>query len=164
MRNEHSAGFHYNREERLAARHTAPPEHPSGLFRRNRSLLIILLDIVVIIIMFILFTFIFNPGRSWARVGDYRADLTTFVFDGEVYVSVEVSRVRERSEPVTGADTLVKIRFPGRDELLDVLPSVRGDHITESMVYAAGERTPDEQVAVEVEMFGTVVRLASTPD
>ncbi|MFW5786381.1 MAG: hypothetical protein ACOCYC_03980 [bacterium] len=54
--------YHYNREERLARR----PDRwqPSGgVFKRNRSLTIILLDVLIVVILFAIFRiFIFGDG------------------------------------------------------------------------------------------------------
>ena len=157
-------GFHYSRAERLAAGgHAEKDPEPKGLFRRNRSLAIILLDIVVIVIMFLLFQFVFNPGRSWTRVEDYRIDLTTFRFENEVYATVDIERVREQQETPSGGDTLVVIRFPGRDQLLDVLPSRLNETTTVSAVFGPGEIEAETALVLEVELLGRTVTVESTP-
>jgi len=66
---EQPPGYHYNRQERLAA--ASAPRYPargSGIFRGNRVLLIILLDLVIVLILGLFLT-----RFLYARVN--RADL-----------------------------------------------------------------------------------------
>jgi hypothetical protein len=69
FRDEQPAGYHYSRQDRLSMA-TAPRFRDSGggVFRRNRTLLIILLDLVVILILGV-----FLVRFLYARVN--RADL-----------------------------------------------------------------------------------------
>jgi len=155
-------GFHYSREERLAAGGREKQPEPKGLFKRNRSLAIILLDVVVIVIMFLLFQFVFNPGRSWRRVEDYRVDLTTFRFEDEIYATVDIERVRGGDAP-TGSESLVVVRYPGMDDILDVLPNIEGDSISATATFTGDEFGPDEALEVEIELLGRTVTVTSTP-
>lgn len=52
FKDEQPPGYHYNRQERLSMP-TAPrhPERRGGIFRRNRTLLIILVDLVIVLIL-----------------------------------------------------------------------------------------------------------------
>ncbi|MBU8914113.1 MAG: hypothetical protein KOO61_08835 [Spirochaetales bacterium] len=157
-------GFHYDRAERLAGKGGEKSPEPKGLFRRNRSLAIILLDVIIIVIIFLLFQFIFTPGKSWTRVGDYRVDLTAFRFESEVYATVTISRTRAgEDEQVAGSDSLVVIRFAGREEVLDILPAVIDGRISATTVFTASESAHDSVVTVELELLGETVTLVSTP-
>lgn len=163
VRDGKSHNFHYDRAERLAGKGGEKPPEPKGLFRRNRSLAIILLDLIIILIIFLLFQFIFTPGRSWARVGDYRVELSAFRFESEIYATVEISRVRTGDEQVAGSDSLVVIRFAGREDVLDILPAAIDGRISATTVFAAGEPADDSSITVELELLGETVTLVSTP-
>ena len=163
VRDGKSYNFHYDRVERLAGKASEMPADAKGLFRRNRSLAIILLDVVIIVIMFLLFQFIFNPGRSWKRVGDYRVELTAFWFEAEVYATVDILRVREGDQPPAGAESLVIIRFAGREDVLDVLPAGIDGRITATTVFTVDESVDDSPITVVLELLGKTVTLASTP-
>jgi hypothetical protein len=155
--------FHYNREERLAGRLTPERPRPKGIFKRNRSLTIILLDIIVIVIMFLLFQFIFTPGRGRERVGDFRVELSAFRFDGQVYATVEITRTREAERPVTGGDSLVTIQFEGDDEVLDTLPSSAGDRITATSILPDDGSDDGPPIRVHLELAGKSVTLMTRP-
>lgn len=158
-----SPNFHYDRAERLAAGAGEKPPEPKGLFRRNRSLAIILLDVIVIVIMFLLLQFVFTPGKSWTRVGDYRVDLIAFKFESDVYATLEISRVRDGDGRPSGSDSLVVIRFAGREDLLDVLPVETDSRITATAVYSDVESPGDSPVTVELDLLGETVSLVCTP-
>ncbi|MCK4516054.1 MAG: hypothetical protein KAU31_12395 [Spirochaetaceae bacterium] len=163
IRDGKSYHFHYDRAERLGGAENEKPSEAKGLFQRNRSLAIILLDVIIIVIMFLLFQFIFTPGRSWTRVGDYRAELTAFRFESEVYATVEISRVRAGEEQPTGPDSLVVIRFAGREDVLDVLPAAIDGRISATTVFTANEIPDDSPITVELELLGESLTLISTP-
>jgi hypothetical protein len=163
IRDGKSYSFHYDRAERLAAAGGEKPPEPKGLFKRNRSLAIILLDVIVIVIMFLLLQFVFTPGRSWTRVGDYRVDLTAFTFESEIYATVEISKIREGNERPSGPESLVLIRFAGREDLLDVLPLERDAQITATAIYPAAELPDESPVTVELDLLGETVSLVCTP-
>ncbi len=163
IRDGKTYNFHYDRAERLGGTVSEKSTEAKGLFQRNRSLAIILLDVIIIVIMFLLFQFIFTPGRSWTRVGDYRAELTAFRFESEVYATVEILRVRAGDEQPAGSDSLVIIRFAGREDVLDVLPTAIDDRITVTTVLTADELSDDVPITVEVELLGEILTLISTP-
>lgn len=162
-RDGESHHFHYDRAERLRSKGGDQSPKPKGLFQGNRSLAIILLDVIIIVIMFLLLQFIFTPGRSWTRIDDYRVELSAFRFESEIYATVEISRVRDGEEPPAGAESLVTIRFVGREELLDVLPAVIDGRITATTVFTADELDDQSPITVEIEMLGETVTLVSTP-
>lgn len=151
--------FRYSREERLALTDRPKPHPPGGLFRRNRSLAIILLDVLLVLLVFILFQFVFTPGRSAVRVGDYNVRLSGFRFQNEIYLTVEFSRSRDRETIPAGAAVLVAVRFPGGERVLDVLPVVEGG----STEVTAVVENANQEVAVEVEILGETVTLRVEP-
>ena len=163
IRDGNTYHFHYDRAERVGDVENDKGSRGKGLFARNRSLAIILLDIIIIVIMFLLLLFIFTPGRSWVRVDDYRIELTAFRFESEIYATVEISRVRARTEQVDGSDSLVVIRFDGREAVLDILPAEIDGHITATAVLPVDESTGESPITVQLDILGETVTLVSTP-
>lgn len=116
-------GFHYDRDERLGDRGERKSEQ-GGIFRRNRSLAITLLDVLLVLIIFALYMVFFRPGASDALVSvdGYTVDGSAFVFETDVYVTVTVEL--EDGEGVRdGDDTLLRLEFPDGTTATDVLPS-----------------------------------------
>lgn len=118
--------FHYKREERIerggrgAARGNA-----GGVFRRNRALTIVLLDIVILlIVMGVWWAFLRTPTDA-LNLGDYRFELSAGVNKGSTYTTLTVRN--------TGSDrssALFTVEFTGEGgetiEDRDVLP-IPGD-------------------------------------
>lgn len=112
---------HYDREERLARKQQKPPESGGGLFTRNRSLLIVLLDIVLVLMMFALYLLFFRTAPSSTEMSGFIVNGNAFVFDGEVYLTVTISRDgRVARQPQD--DMLVELSFPGGITVIDTLP------------------------------------------
>jgi hypothetical protein len=155
------AGFHYSREERLAGTNLGKREEPKGLFRRNRSLAIILLDVLLILLIYVLFQFVFTPGRSRARVGDYDLTLSAFRFESEIYASVEIVRARSNEPVPQGEASLVQVTFGPDEVVLDALPLVPDEPITVSAVLDAAES--DGDIAVDALLLGEEATLRTSP-
>ncbi len=89
--------YHYKREERLSMPSAPKLDYgKKSIFRNNRALLILFLDvIIVIIIMFIVVRFFLGfPYRG--SLGDYNLELKAFIYSQKVYVSLLVKKVREK--------------------------------------------------------------------
>ena len=114
-------GFHYSREERLASR-PEKPEQPRGLFKRNRSLAITLLDVSLVLLMFLLYLFLFRPAPGNATFESYDVNGTAFLFDDGLYVTITTELTDDESLPPTGADSLVTLEWPDGTSDSDVLP------------------------------------------
>jgi len=112
--------FYSSREERLAGREE-PVRETGSVFRRNRSLLIILLDIVIVLLMFVLYLLFFQP-ETGVQVGQYSIEGTGFFFDDELYLTVTIELDPDR-EAASGEASLVEAEFPDGVVLTDVLPS-----------------------------------------
>lgn len=113
--------FHYSREERLQGREQTRPGE-GGIFKRNRSLLIILLDILLVLLMFLLYVLFLRGDAGTVRFNGYRADGSAFIFDEQLFVTVTVERTQE--DPVTaGEESLLRLRFADGTEMSDVLPT-----------------------------------------
>lgn len=154
-RDDRTLHFHYDRDERLAQTGGPKPAEPKGLFRRNRSLAIILLDVLLILLIYVLFQFVFTPGRSSARVQDYDLELSAFRFEGELYVTVEITKSRDRETIPNGEDLLVTVNVPGVDPVLDVLPIIQ----SQSIRVTAVTKSETTEVVVDVSLLGESVSL-----
>ena len=101
-----------------------PPEAKSGrrrLFVRNRSLMITVFDLSIVLLIFGIYYFVLAPDPSRIRVDGITASVESFFFDGEVYVTVTVTRV-ERDEPADGARSILVVVFGDQTRIVDTLP------------------------------------------
>ena len=162
--------YHYNRDERLAGQPVR--DQPSGsIFRRNRSLLIIMLDIVIVLLMFVLYLFFFRDDPDTVQLAGYRIEGNAFLFDESLYVTVRVDRStdsdapagqrpaeqRPAEQPPAGARTLLTVRFPDQTEVTDALPVRAGYPTTVRHVLDAEQADryePGDTVAVDVDAGG----------
>jgi hypothetical protein len=155
--------FHYDRSERLAAKAGGERvEVSGGLFKRNRSLAIILLDLGVIVIIFLLLQFVITPGRSATRSGDFRLELKAFRFEDEIYSTLEITRFRDRMGLISGEEALVEVRIEDGEEILDVLPGAVDETIVISRVLGVPEED-ESPVRASVSLLGDTVDLLTTP-
>ncbi len=125
--------YHYDRSERrrslpdsLKERLENPP--PRGLFKRNRALTILLLDVLVIIFMYFIVLPFINASFSSAVIEGYRFTLQGFHFEDTGYVSVSVEAI---DTPKGNEDNLVSVIFTieGTDNkttVFDILPEGKG--------------------------------------
>lgn len=135
--------YHYNREERTALKHQPAREPVSGnIFRRNRSLAIVVLDVMILLLVFgIWWAFMRTPSDS-VMVNDYRFELTGGISEGDTYAVLTVRNdgedrsaalfdarfesapdaeaAAERSEilPMPGDVEVVRVRWQGSYEEL----------------------------------------------
>lgn len=143
--------FHYDREERLAGREE-PDEKPRGILRGNRSLTLIVLDVIFVLIVFALYFFFFSPEPGVARIDGYRVAGNAFVFDGELYVTVTI----EADEPRTleGDESLVRVVFPDGERVTDVLPARPGFPTVVRRIVAPGAALERDELSVTLSMLG----------
>lgn len=151
-RDSGSYHFHYDREERLAGREE-PSEKPRGILRGNRSLTLILLDVIFVLIVFVLYFFFFSPEPGVVRVDGYRVAGNAFVFDGELYVTVSIEADEERT--LEGEQSLVWVTFPDGERLTDVLPATTGFPTVLRRVVESDEPSAGDEVRVTIAMLGT---------
>ncbi len=153
--------FYSSREERLAGREE-PVRETGSIFRRNRSLLIILLDIVIVLLMFVLYLLFFQP-ETGVQVGPYTIEGTGFSFDDERYLTVTIEIEPER-EGFSGGDTLVEVEFPDGVILTDVLPSSPdfATVVRHVLPNADGETESGDEVVIDVRLLGQRVEVPVT--
>ena len=156
--------FHYSREERLREAGRGEPEPRKPFFKRNRSLLIVLLDIVIIVIMFVLLQFVFKPGTTSKRVDGVSYTLTAFEFDGEVYATVTMDRFRELDSVPENSD-VVSFRFADGSEIRDIVPDQLDAPVQLRRVYPVDSPPGDPlAVSVSVATASNTFNLATTID
>jgi hypothetical protein len=153
--------FHYNREERLEGR--AEPVRRGGFLFRNRSLAIVLIDLLFVFVVFVLLRVFIFDGNSPETVGPYAVEVSAFAFDGEIYVTVQITR-DEPAEPAGGGSSLVEVRFPDGTVVTDVLPAAASEQI--DVRHVLGEQDAarliadgEGSIAVEVSLLGETVRI-----
>jgi hypothetical protein len=112
--------YHYSREERLSRKPQEAPE-ADGFIKRNRSLLIVLLDIVLILVVFVLYLLFFHTAPTSTEMDGFIVDGNAFVFDGDIYLTLSITR-GGNAVLVPQDDMLVEVSFPGGRTLVDALP------------------------------------------
>ncbi|NOY10094.1 MAG: hypothetical protein GXP33_14775 [Spirochaetes bacterium] len=88
--------FHYNRDERLSMP-TAPAEgkRSRGIFKGNKTLIILFINVIVIfLVLFLFFRFINKPSYKNVKAG-YRLELDAFPYADAILVSLYIKRVKE---------------------------------------------------------------------
>jgi hypothetical protein len=121
--------FHYSREQRLSM-----PNAPDlamrgkkGILKGNRSLVILLVDVLLIFILFVVYRYFFYRPSYIGDLSEYTVTLRGMAVSDRVIASVRVAR---RQESVTQAEPgRVYVRFLLKDEeirLSEELPTIRG--------------------------------------
>ena len=160
-----SPNFHYDRSDRLGA---GEPESnaPESFIKRNRSWLITLADIVLLLIMFVLYRVFLTPHPERVRADGVEFRLESFLFEDELYVTLEVERMDRDTEI---GDPVVRVDFPDGSMVEDVIPEQVGQVHTIRQVVSAesiagGESGGDLQVDVVVHALGEEFVLRHSPD
>lgn len=86
--------YHYDRMERLSRggvdRDRADGQQ-GGLFKRNRSLAIIVIDLLVILLIYGLYQLFFAPAGHIGEIAGHEVTLRAFSFDDELYVTLRAA-------------------------------------------------------------------------
>ena len=86
--------FHYSREERLSLPGAPKPPLQEGFFRRNRSLTIVLLDILILIIVgFGVYLFLGRTSHQ-AKISGYSVVLHGILYQDVVFASLTVKKIK----------------------------------------------------------------------
>ena len=143
--------FHYNREERetglseFAKRNL----HTKGFFRRNRSLVITLIDLsVLVLLFFIIFFYLKITGVSSSGIEGISLETDAYLLGNRVYVTMVFERTE--ADGPTGAIRVFFRALPSdsREDVSGVLPSFIGEVRTIRAAMTAEES--------EVKVFATV--------
>jgi len=137
--------FYYSRNERLnmSSYQVPPPWH-----KRNRGMLILIVDFLIIITFFAVYQLFLKPDSSTIVVGDHHFDLRAVEFDGEVLASLKIT-AREDLGPDS---EIINLQFSTSEDfqnataVQDLLPGTQDYSITArvrlplaSTVYARGD-------------------------
>ena len=131
----HSSGdlhFHYDRDERLQYASSDVRNRgkgPKGIFRRNRSLMILFIDILVIVMIGILFSVFGGIFGSSKNYGGYALNLEGFEYDEQVFLRLKITAKRDAEEL---ENNLIEGAFSYGDktegvEIAEILPAAKGD-------------------------------------
>ncbi len=88
--------YHYNRDERLSMP-TAPVKgnRSRGIFKGNKTLIILFINVIVIfLVLFLFIHFLNKPSYIKVKAG-YRLELEAFPYAGEILVSLYIKKVKE---------------------------------------------------------------------
>jgi hypothetical protein len=140
--------YHSSREERTAGQ--SPKKPRGGFLKHNRSLAIILIDVVFVFIVFLLFRFFTTSDPNTASLAGVDFTLEAFEFDNEVYLTVTARTDEERSS-IGQAPQVFTAAFPDGSEVSDVLPT-EPDYPVEIRAVLPRETIPEsgEQRSVRV--------------
>jgi hypothetical protein len=164
--------YHYDREDRLHylspnIRERMERNESAGkqglkkpFFKRNRSLMILLLDVIIILFLY----FIILPllglggGPSLDRIDDYTFELNGFVFDEKSLLSLSIERadMSETNETHAGEGQTITVVFSveGTEKTvraIDVLPQEKG---ASRIIRASIPYNGEEKKAVAEISFG----------
>lgn len=150
---EPGSGFHYNRDERVGKREfRSEGERTKGkVFARNRSLLIILLDIVLVLVIFGLYRFILVPRLATTNYEGYELRLRAFEFEDEILVSLRVRAGAEEPNPVE-AELIFQVAPGGPEQSIERLfPSAAEGEQTYRVRFPSSEEASRVEVQVRTE-------------
>lgn len=116
--------FHYSRAERLGYDPAAEAKpKKEGIFQRNRSLAIILIDIAIILLIFIIYIFFLAPDASTAQMSSYEFRLRAVEFGDDVLVTLAVESLSETGAPTAAGEGILEIVLSDQNgvELLRII-------------------------------------------
>ena len=108
--NEQGYNFHFNKEEYENSRFTEPKSYKGGAFKRNRTLLITLLDIAIIIIIIVVVIPFVRKSFEDPDLHGYSLNLTSYRSNNDIFLSLFIINKAEGEGESPGAD-LVDIEF-----------------------------------------------------
>jgi hypothetical protein len=128
--------YHYNREERIAKsprlQDCYSDDYPrggffGGIFRKNRSLLFLLGDIILLVLVFVLYLFLTSSGDDRWRNKGYTFILTAFAYEDKAFVSLKVTRDQAPSGGVPEIQLRLWLDENTPDSMKPELPVKKGD-------------------------------------
>lgn len=154
--------YHYNRTERLSRGGTdrdRRDEQQGGIFKKNRSLAIVVIDLLVILLIYGLYQLFFAPASHIGEIAGHEVTLRAFSFDEEIYVTLRASGAEGALEsPLTvvfaaGEETsAAQELLPGAGEARSyraVLAAPESERVTATL--NVGDSVETLQAAVDAE-------------
>lgn len=149
--------FHYDREERLQFLSPQIRERgflPKSIFKRNRSLLIILLDILLIAMIFLIFSLI-GGFQSKENYDGYTLDFKAFEYNGKIFLTLKMTDI---TDGAGRENNLVEAFFKlGKENarVTEILPE-GGARVLRTMFEEASE---EKHAAVTITFLGKTYTL-----
>ncbi len=154
--------FHYRREERLARHHRdLGTGRPGGILRGNRSLLILLLDLLLVLTLYFGATFFLFPDRDRAELDGWSLQLSGNRVGRDV---AGVLLIRRTGPFDPEQDSRLQIEFRAGDaseSVREILPE-RGELTVRITLRGAGENA--DRVEAEVTIGGRKADLRAVTD
>ncbi len=116
--------YHYNKEEREKnLSHEIKNRQKRRFLQFNRSLFIIMMDIVIIVIVFIILRPFLQKEHEADVLSGYSLELKGFIFEEKAYISLKIRLVEDTDSNIN----IVKVIFEIEDseeklEIIDILP------------------------------------------
>jgi hypothetical protein len=128
--------YHYNRQERLSKlpeqlRGKISGLTPRGIFRRNRTVSVILVDLMIIAVVWFIFLPLIRTGAN-GRVDGYLFSLHSFSYGGNALISLTVVNESGKEGSVPGYSATFGLSSSDRTiEMRGLLP--RGAHASATL-------------------------------
>jgi len=122
--------YHYNKEERLSLSDTlSKTPKRGGIFRGNRGLIILLIDVAIIALVAVIMLQIFpKDNQNTIKIGGYQFETKVLVSeDGILYIHTNIS-AQNAEKAASYADEIVKIQYSlgensASTRITDILPA-----------------------------------------
>lgn len=161
--------FHYDQEERqkylsdrIRERTTGKP----GLFKRNRSLLVILIDILIILLIIVVVIPFIGREDNVARNNGYTFTFGGFVFEDKSLFNVKITNSAKEESGENKTKTVAITFSVGGTErtvtVTDILPGPGKERIVRGTIpYDGTDREAQAVVRYQGEEFVLVTKLSS---
>jgi len=104
----HGHQYYFNKEEYENSRFSELKTYKGGAFKRNKTLIITLLDIAVIVLILVVVIPFVRKSYEIPNLNGYSLNLTQYRSNGEIFLNLSIRNKAEGESP--GAD-LVDIEF-----------------------------------------------------
>jgi len=141
--------FHYSRAERLGYDPgNEVKKKPESIFKRNRSLAIILIDLAVILLIFVIYILFLAPDASTVRMSSYEFRLRAVQFGDDVLVTLAVESLSDAGTPSLAGEGILEIVLGDQEgvELLrriETPPEPGGERVIREII--SNYRPPPER-------------------
>jgi len=158
FRDEQPAGYHYSRKDRLSMATAARiRDSGGGIFRRNRTLLIILLDLVIVMILGVFLVRFLYARVNVANLEGYRVVLRGIRTEEVVIATVTITNTAAASAAQQSVFVRLSLaRNPDEEDLTYVSglapPDRGGERILRVAVPVSDSRASSEVLYAEVEI------------
>jgi len=149
--NDKGYNYHFNREEYENSRFSEPKSYKGGAFKRNRTLLITLLDIAIIIVIIVVVIPFVRKSYEDPDLHGYSLNLTYYRINNDIFLNLFVINKNEGEK--SGAE-LVDIEFcleNGTESIFinDILP-LSGKSLTyRSSIPDDGSKTASSKITIK---------------